>query len=137
MYLNSTTGLWENWQKGWYYDETFRIWRDCQGIWTGAWSYQAICYQWDSGKIYDTDLLKWVDTCVSPKVFHNDSQYSINPVWRSPIIYVNPQSFSMIELGTIKYPFKTAKSVFSEILNQYSHNNSSFQFILKKAPNWK
>ena len=132
MYLNSTSGLWQYWNVGWYYDETSQVWRDCQGIWKSACNYQQICYQWSSGKIYDTDLLKWVDAWTSPKILHNDTQYTINPIWRSPNIYINPQSTSMIELGTIKYPFKFSKSAFSEVLNQYSHSNNNILIYIKE-----
>ena len=131
-FLNSTTGLWQYCQNGWYYDGTAEIWRDCQGIWTGECNYQTTCYQWSSGSVYDTDLLKWVNTWVSPKVLHHDTQYTINPIWRSPNIYINSQSTSIIELGTIKYPFKNSQSAFSEVLNQYSHSNNNISIYIKE-----
>ena len=90
------------------------------------------CFQWTSGQIYDTELLKWVDTCVAPKIMHNDSQYSLSAVWRSQSIYINPQSSSIIEFGTMKYPYKNSINAFSEIINQYSHSNYNISVYIKE-----
>ena len=51
MYLNSTTGLCQYWQSGWYYDDTSQAWNDCQGIWTGACFYCSSAYPHPPPKI--------------------------------------------------------------------------------------
>ena len=105
---------------------------NCHGIWTGACFYQIIWFQCASGTIYDTDLLKWVDTWDASKVLHNDTQFIINPIWRSPKIYIDSKSKNIIELGTIEYPYKDSESAFSEIFNQYSHRNINISIFIKE-----
>ena len=132
MYLNSTTGLWQYWSYGWYYDMTSELCRDCNGKCIGECEYQALWFQWNSGKVYDTELRKCVDTWTSPKILHTSSQYSIVAVWRSTSIYIDPECLNIIELGTMNYPYKSSISAFSEILNQYSHSNNSISIYIKE-----
>lgn len=49
------------------------------------------------------------------------------------MFYVNPESHQMIELGTKVYPYKSLRSVFSEINNQFAHSNSNLVINIKEG----
>ena len=132
MYLNSTTGLWQFWSDGEYYDYTFEVWRSCAGKCNGICQYQKLWYQWNSGQLYDLELLNWTSTWDSPKQKIVSSQYNSPSIWRSTNYYIDPQSSQILELGTQKYPYKYARSAFSEILNQFSHSESNIIIYIKE-----
>ena len=131
MYLNSTSGLCQFWSNGEYYDYTFEVWRSCAGKWTGIWQYQQQWFQCTAGQYYDPELLTWTSTCSSPKVVISSSHYNIASLWRSPSFYIDPLSNQIIELGTLKHPYKYMRSAFSEIVNQFSNSNASVYVYIK------
>jgi hypothetical protein len=46
---------------------------------------------------------------------------------------VDPESHEMIELGTQTYPYKSLRSVFSEINNQFAHSDSNLFINIKEG----
>ena len=53
----------------------------------------------------------------------NDTQFDNRPICRDFEYYVNPDSDSIIELGTIDHPYKKISYAFVEILNYHSHTD--------------
>ena len=53
----------------------------------------------------------------------NDTQFDNRPICRDFDYYVNPDSDSIIELGTIDHPYKKISYAFVEILNDHSHTD--------------
>ena len=51
----------------------------------------------------------------------NDTQFDNRPFCRDFEYYVNPDSNSIIELGTINHPYKQITYAMIEILNYHSH----------------
>ena len=132
MFLNTTTGLWQFWLSGEYYDYTSEVCRSWAGKCTGIWQYQPQCFVCPSGEFYDLELMTWVSSCGSSKIQLSNSQYSIIGIWRSPNIYIDPQVSQIIELGTQKYPYRHIGLAFSEILNQFSHQNLNITLYIKE-----
>lgn len=50
------------------------------------------------------------------------TQISIDSACRDFEYFVDPDSTEMVELGTQKYPYRSMKSVTSEILNHFTHH---------------
>jgi len=116
---------------GEYYDSTSLIWRPWNGSWNGLWQYQAICLEWPPGKILDLDTLKWVSAWTSAQKLIDSGEFKILPVCRSGDYYVDPWSDSVLELGTLDYPYKSMEAVITEIINIHSHSKADITIYTK------
>ena len=123
MYYDSMTNKWAYCADGEYYDNTYQVWRNWDGKWTGNWKYQRQWFEWSEHQILDLESILCVYNCDLPKFVLEGYQYSLSKIWRSLEYYVNPQSSEMVELGTITYPYRSFRAVASEILNNFSHQN--------------
>ncbi|CAI2360244.1 unnamed protein product [Moneuplotes crassus] len=107
---------------GEYFDFTSKICRICPSSCDGACAYQSICLDCPSGQSLDLKTLECKTSCnPATQVELTGSQISLASVCRDFEYYVDPTSTEVIELGTQKYPYRTLKSVASEILNYLSH----------------
>ena len=68
----------------------------------------------DETKILDTTTLECWDECELYTINIEGSKYC-----RS-LIYVNPDSSSDVEIGTIEHPYKTIDSAFNEVWNYWT-----------------
>jgi hypothetical protein len=76
--------------------------------------------------------MKCVTSCSEPKILLEDGQFSFPRICRNPIYYINPQSSKLYEIGTKEYPFRTFKSVASEVLNHLSYKSVNVTILLKE-----
>ena len=60
----------------------------------------------------------------------NDTQFDSRPICRDFEYYVNPDSDSIVELGTIDHPYKKISYAFVEILNYHSHTDRNLTIYL-------
>ena len=60
----------------------------------------------------------------------NDTQFDSRPFCRNFEYYVNSDSDSIIELGTIDHPYKQISYAFIEILNYHSHSDRNLTIYL-------
>ena len=89
--------------------------------------------QWNSTKVFDLASFSWIDSWNSTtSVLISDSQLAISSVCRGFDYYVDPTSTSVIELGTLQYPFKSLGFVFVELLNFHSHSVRTINVYLKE-----
>ena len=58
-------------------------------------------------------------------------QISVGSACRDMEYFVDPESEEMVELGTLEYPYRTMKSVASEILNHLSHHQVEVTVYVK------
>ena len=58
---------------------------------------------------------------------------NIDQIYRTLDYYIDPLSTEIIELGTYKYPYKSIKSVISEIINFHSHVHRDIVIYTKDA----
>ena len=135
MYLDTTTKMWTLWPSGQYYDFTYQICRNWDDKWNESCQYQTKCFAWDSTKIFDMESMSWVSAWNSPKSNIISLQYSIASIWRLPDFYVDPLSSDIIELGTIRFPYKSMRAVSSDIINNFSHKNIDITIYLKENTN--
>ena len=131
MLKNSTTSLWEFWPDGEYYDFTKKLWRSWDGVWDGQWKYQSFCLTCSSGQSLDLDTLTCVGSCDTSQELLEGFQLSISRAWRSLDYYIDPDSQEILELGTREYPYRTVKSVTSEILTYLSHKDVDITIYTK------
>ncbi|CAI2368858.1 unnamed protein product [Moneuplotes crassus] len=108
-----------------YFDETLKVCRNCDGTCFGRCNSRLECIICDPGKSLDLDTLACVTDCQPSQIEIKGHNLFIERACRSPEYYVDPTSFEIIELGTRKYPYRTMKSVSSEILTFLSHKNVS------------
>jgi hypothetical protein len=76
--------------------------------------------------------MKCVASCSGNKLLLEDGQFSFSRICRNPIYYINPQSSNLYEIGTKEYPFRTFKSVASEVLNHLSYKSINVTILLKE-----
>ena len=133
MYFNGTSGLWERWGEGEYYDKTGDVWRSWSGRCNELWMYQGFWFDWPVGEKFDLDKLKWeVEWDANMEVIES-SRLRISSVWRSHEYYLDPFSERLIELGTKEYPYKSMLSISYEILNFFSNSNVNITIYVKNA----
>ena len=132
MFLNSTSGYCTFCADGEYYDDTFEQCRSWEGKWTGDWAYQTTCFECTNGEMLDTDTLTWVTECNSPKITIDDSQFTIGPICRGNNFYVDPESSSILEIGSRENPYRSMKPLTSEILNHHSNQDKEINIYLKE-----
>ena len=131
-YLDDDTGLWELCPYGEFYDNTLGICKSWNGKCSGKWAYQSICFQCPTNQSFDLSTLKWVQTCSQTQVKLNEKQFHSLNFWRNLKYYVNPDSKELIELGTLKYPYKNLGTVFIEVFNIHSHSNRTINIYVKE-----
>ena len=66
----------------------------------------------------------------STQIAINDTQFDNMPICRDFEYYVNPDSDSIIELGTKDYPYKHIAYAFVEVLNYHSHSDRNLTIYL-------
>ena len=132
MFLNSTSGYCTFCADGEYYDDTFEQCRSWEGKWTGDWAYQTTCFECTNGEMLDTDTLTWVTECSSPKIAINDSQFTVDSICRGNDFYVDPESSSILEIGSKDNPYRSMRALMSEILNHHSNQDKVISIYLKE-----
>ena len=130
MFQESTSGLWQFWDYGEYFDQSTVQCRNCNGSCLGFWSYQLSCYECPENQMIDTDTLQCVSTWDYPKFIFESADLSFPLVWRGNEIYVNSRSDSLLELGTLDHPYRTTKAAFTELVNHFSNHNASVTIYL-------
>ena len=115
-----------------YYDATLSLWRSCEGTCGLYWQYQASCFEWQPGEALDTDTLTCTNECRYPKILIDDSQFSVDSVWRSPEFYVDPISTSILEIGSREHPYKSMRALMSELLNHHSNQYKNINIYVKE-----
>jgi hypothetical protein len=133
MFLDSTTRLCALWEDGYYYDQTKDLCRQWDGTCNRNCAYQRAWFQCQVDQILDLDSLTCVNSWDSPKLLLTDAQYQFSKIWRNPTFYIDPLSSKLLEVGTINYPFRTFKSVSSEVLNHLSNKNLNLTILLKEG----
>ncbi|CAI2369157.1 unnamed protein product [Moneuplotes crassus] len=131
MRYNSTTKLCESCAEGEYYDPIKGDCSSCNNVCIQACAYQASCFECPPNKIFDIDIFECVELCPSDKFEIVSNKMNIGRICRTLKFYVDPEVDSIIELGTFKYPYRTFKSVASEILNHYSNTKAEVEIFLK------
>ena len=71
-----------------------------------------------------------VECDATTQVMINDTQFDNRPICRDLEYYVNPDSNSIIELGTRDHPYKQITYAFIEILNYHSHSDRNLTIYL-------
>ena len=75
--------------------------------------------------------MKWVTECdASTQIAINDTQFDNIQICRNFDYYVNPDSDSIVELGTINHPYKHISYAFVEVLNYHSHSDRNLTINL-------
>ena len=96
--------------------------------------YRDACFECPTGQYLDLDTLQCVTQCnQDSQIAINDSQFGNRLICRSFQYYVNPDSDSIVELGTIDYPYKELSYAFIEILNYHSHTDRNLTVNLMEA----
>ena len=107
MKLNPTTKLCERWPEGQYFDTPRQLWENWGTSCIDKWAYQSQWFNWNSTQSFDLNKLKCVNSWNSlSQIKFIDEQFHNISVWRDNSYYVNPESVEIIELGTLKYPYK-------------------------------
>jgi hypothetical protein len=132
MMLDVSTNLCKSCLDGEYLDSTVNYWRSWVGSWQAKWGYRLDCFECPADQIFHLETLQCVTEWNSPNVLLEGTQYALPKIWRTLSYYVDPDSEEFIELGTKKYPFRTFKSVSSEILNNLSNSNVQIMLYLKE-----
>ena len=136
MYMDTSTGLCKFCPYYQFYESTSEVWTNWNGKCTKYWLYQTTCFQWSGNQYYDLELLKWVSACDSSKISVNSTLFQGIPIWKSFNIYVDPTSSSLIEFGTIDYPYKNLLLAFIEVRNLHSHTNRTINVYVKTGTTW-
>ena len=131
MMLNSTTNICDSWPYAEYFDETAKVWRPWNGVWTGQWMHQTECFDWSVGEKFDLSSLKWTSEWNFQTKLIESNQFNIPSFWRDYNYYVDPLSNESVELGTLKYPYRSFKSVAIEIINFFSHSETNISIYIK------
>ena len=75
--------------------------------------------------------MQWVTHCdLNTQIAINDTQFDNRLICRDFDYYVNPDSDSIIELGTKDHPYKQIAYAFVEILNYHSHTDRNLTIYL-------
>ena len=86
--------------------------------------YRDACFECSSDQYLYLDTLTCVTECNSDtQIAINDTQFDNRLICRNFEYYVNPDSDSIVELGTIDHPYKQLSYAFVEILNYHSHSD--------------
>ena len=109
--LNTTTLQWDLWPDGQFYSDPLSKWLDWSGSWIGQWAYQMKWFDCSSYAsqgltMFSLSQMKCVNNWSSTEVPINDPQLRGFSLWRKLVYYVNPESTEIVELGTLKYPYK-------------------------------
>ena len=131
-FLDENSGLWETWQYGEFYDSTLGICKSCNGRCAAKWAYLFSWFECPSDQYFDLTKMTWTQKCTATQVAINNKQLHSLKLWRDFKIYVNPDSKELIELGTIKYPYKQLGAAFVEIFNIHSHSNRSISVLISE-----
>lgn len=128
MFLNATTGLWEAWPYGQFYESTTMVCRDWGSSCTNLCAYREECYVCGGGEYFSLKTMNWSSTWdLTSSFVHTYSLLNGTDIefWRPNIFYVNPESTKVMELGTIKYPIRNINIVLNEVHNVYANTNST------------
>ena len=126
-YILATTQLW-NYQKckiGEYFSDSSSSWSSWGISWKGKWAYQSHWFSSWPGEFIDLDTMQWVPQCdTSTQIQINDTRMHNVPLWRSLTYYLNPLSTSLVELGTLKHPYKHFSSILVELVHFHSNEDN-------------
>ena len=117
MVLNPLNNLWEAWAYGEYYDDTALIWRSWNGSWEKQWMHQKEWFQWLDGEHYDLNSLKCTPEWSPEFKLQESNQFTLPSFWRDLNFYVDPFSQEVVELGTLKYPYRSFEAAIIEIMH--------------------
>ncbi|CAI2374798.1 unnamed protein product [Moneuplotes crassus] len=144
MYLNQTSLLCESCPDNQYYNAIRSICMDCEGSCLGPCMRQSKCWECLPGKVLELNSLECVDisdyeqtNLSSPELLLEGGHLNLSPVVRNFGImstieyYVDICSSQPIELGTLRYPYRSFKAVSYEILSFYSNSDISVTIYTK------
>ncbi|CAI2376020.1 unnamed protein product [Moneuplotes crassus] len=125
----------DNCPEGEYYDKTSQICRSCESRCNDQCGYQKSCFQCAQGQVYDLEEGICINesSCIGEKHFLKNDLYTTGNVCRMLEYYIDPLSEANMELGTQKYPYRSFKTLSSEILNVHSHTNVSIVIYIVDA----
>ena len=116
-------GDWVQCADGEFYTEELYMWQDWGSSCNKLWGYRDECFECPSGEYLDLATMQWVTECnQDTQIAINDTQFGNRLICRDFEYYVNPDSDSIIELGTMDYPYKDISYVFIELLNYHSYS---------------
>lgn len=132
-----TSGYWEEWPYGQFYDNVIEVCKSCENSCKGPCAYQEKWLACSADQYLDLDTLKCVTECNSTSTISIvDEQFGSRSICRSLKYYVNPESTSVVELGTQTHPYKNLGFVFVEILNYHSNADRNISiFVMEKTTN--
>ena len=108
-----------------------RSWVDWAGSWYDLWQYRDECFKCEANEYLDLKTkscaLEWKAT---NQIAINDTQFGHRLIFGDSQYYINPESESIIELGTIEHPYKQISYAFDEILNYNAHNDRNMTIYL-------
>ena len=93
--------------------------------------YQTSCFTCPSGQVFDLEKLSCTGNCDESLLNLEEINGTLAEVCKKPEIYVDPLSHEPIELGTLKFPFRTMRAASAEILNLWANSNYSVTVYLK------
>ncbi|CAI2371546.1 unnamed protein product [Moneuplotes crassus] len=131
MRFDSATSLCTHCADGEYYDDTYLICRSCPSTCTGKCNYRETCLSCVAGESLDLDTLTCISDCAASQIKLEGNNLSIDSACRTLAYYIDQHSDELLELGTKDYPYRTMKSVSSEILNFMSHKEVDITIYLK------
>ncbi|CAI2361915.1 unnamed protein product [Moneuplotes crassus] len=133
MWVNEVTGLCETCGAEEYYDPIGGRCLECNGVCAYECMQREGCFECPSGKVFDAEEFECVESCDlgNNKVMVTSEKMNIGKICKTLNIYIDPDSREPIELGTLKYPYRTFKSAASEILNHYSNTQAEVTIYVK------
>ena len=133
-YISDSTNLCVECSDGEYFASTLGRWVDCEDSCDFYWAYQDSCFECAVSEFLDLDTMECVtgwdeDTQIAIE----DAQLSSIPLCRSFQYYINPDSDSVVELGTKEHPYKNINFALVEILNFQSHSDRNISIYLMEG----
>ena len=117
-------------EKGQYYDTIFEICKEWNSSWLGAWSYQLHWNLCPSDQILQISNLGWSHSWKG--ILLENFQNIIPKAWRDMEYYIDSESEEILELGSLKYPYRSANTAAVMIFNETNKYSTTRIIIYTK-----
>ncbi|CAI2375206.1 unnamed protein product [Moneuplotes crassus] len=109
--------------------------KSCDGKCNFECAYQAACFQWSEGEVFDFSAKKCkiISDCTSPKHLLSSLQFFLNTICRTLDYYVDPFSSKDIKLVTEEFPYRSFTTLSSELVNLYSNSDYNISIYTNDA----